>query len=153
VSFAVDTNVLLRSIDDGHIAQPIAKNGLFALRGRGEILSIFPQNLIEFWAVATRPVNNNGLGLSIARAEQEISSLKTLFALLPETPEIFSEWEKIVLQYRVSGKQAHDARLVAAMSVNNLTNLLTFNTDDFKRFAVITDSHPQTLLDDLKPDE
>ena len=148
MSFAVDTNVLLRSIDDGHVAQPIAEKGLLTLRDRGETLSIFPQNLIEFWAVATRPVSNNGLGLSVAQAEVEIISLKTLFALLPDTPEIFSEWEKIVLQYRVSGKQAHDARLVAAMLVHNLTHLLTFNTADFKRFSFITAVSPQAILSD-----
>jgi predicted nucleic acid-binding protein len=145
VSFAVDTNVLLRSIEDGQVAQPIAQNGLFTLRDRGQILSIFPQNLIEFWAVATRPITNNGLGLSIAQAEAELISLKTLFVLLPDTPEIFSVWEKIVLQYRVSGKQAHDARLVAAMRVHNLTHLLTFNTADFKRFSSITVVSPQAI--------
>jgi predicted nucleic acid-binding protein len=148
VSFAVDTNLLLRSLEDGHVAQPVAEKGLFALRDRGEIFSIFPQNLIEFWAVATRPVTNNGLGLSIAQAEAEVISLKTLFVLLPDTPEIFSEWEKIVLQYRVAGKQAHDARLVAAMRVHDLTHLLTFNTGDFKRFSFITAVSPQTILND-----
>ncbi len=148
MSFAVNTNVLLRSISDGHVAQPVAKNGLFALRDRGETLSIFPQNLIEFWAVATRPVANNGLGLSIAQPEQEIVSLKTLFALLPDTAEIFFEWEKIVLKYRVSGKQAHDARLVAAMTVHNLTHLLAFNSTDFNRFSTITAVSPQSAIDD-----
>jgi len=145
VSFAVDTNVLLRSIEDGQVAQSIAKNGLFALRDRGQTLSIFPQNLIEFWSVATHPVANNGLGLSITQAEVELTTLKTLFVLLPDTPEIFSEWEKIVLQYRVSGKQAHDARLVAAMRVHNLTHLLTFNTADFKRFSSITVISPEAI--------
>jgi predicted nucleic acid-binding protein len=88
------------------------------------------------------------LGLSVAQAEAEVISLKTLFALLPDTPEIFSEWEKIVLQYRVSGKQAHDARLVAAMRVHNLTHLLTFNTADFKRFSFITAVSPQNIFND-----
>jgi predicted nucleic acid-binding protein len=145
VSFAVDTNVLLRSIDDGHVAQAIAQTGLLALRSRGETLSNFPQNLIEFWAVATRPVITNGLGLSIAKAEEEIIRLKTLFALLPDIPEIFPEWERIVLQYQVSGKQAHDARLVAAMIVHDVGNLLTFNTTDFKRFTTITAVNPQSI--------
>ena len=151
MSFAVDTNVLLRSIDNGHTAQPIAQKGLLALRERGEVLSIFPQNLIEFWSVATRPVINNGLGFSIAKTEDEIISLKALFALQPDTSEIFSEWEKIVLQYQVSGKQAHDARLVAAMRVHNLTHLLTFNITDFKRFTTITAVSPQSLaLEDAR---
>lgn len=146
MSFAVDTNVLLRSIEKGHVGQLIAQKGLFALRDRGETLSIFPQNLIEFWAVATRPVINNGLGFSIVKAEEEVISLKTLFALLPDTPEIFSEWERIVLHYEVSGKQAHDARLVAAMSVHRLTHLVTFNTADFKRFTSIISVNPQSAL-------
>lgn len=146
--YAVDTNVLLRSIDVGHAAQSVAQDAMIQLRRAGQSLSVFSQNLIEFWAVATRPVTNNGLGLSIAQAEVEVISLKNLFPLLPDTPEIFSEWERIVLQYRVSGKQAHDARLVAAMRVHNLTHLLTFNTDDFKRFSFITAASPQTVLDD-----
>ena len=147
MSFAVDTNVLLRSIEHGHVAQPIAKNALFALRDRGEIVSVLPQNLIEFWAVATRPVINNGLGLTIAEAEIELINLKTLFALLPDTPEIFPAWERLVLQYQVFGKQVHDARLVAAMSVHNLTHLLTFNTPDFKRFTAITAVSPQSVIE------
>jgi len=146
VSFAVDTNVLLRSIDDGHIAQPIAQKGLFVFRDSGETLSIFPQNLIEFWAVATRPVANNGLGLNTAEAETELINLKKLFVLLPDTPDIFPEWERIVLQFKVSGKQAHDARLVAAMRVHDVTHLLTFNTDDFKRFTTIRAVNPQSIL-------
>jgi predicted nucleic acid-binding protein len=57
----------------------------------------------------------------------------------------FSEWERIVLQYQVSGKQAHDARLVAAMIVHDVTHLLTFNTADFKRFTTITTVNPQSI--------
>ena len=149
MSWAVDTNVLLRSTNVGDAAQPVAEAAMVAVRRSGESLSVFPQNLIEFWAVATRPFANNGLGLSIAQAEAQLSNLKSVFTLLDDTPEIFSEWERIVLQYKVSGKQAHDARLVAAMSVHNLTHLLTFNTDDFKRFTGITAINPQSfLLDD-----
>jgi len=146
VSFAVDTNVLLRSIDEGHSAQATAQNVLLSLRKQLETLSVFPQNLIEFWAVATRPKTNNGLGWSIERTEKELRSLRSLFVVLPDTDEIFPEWQKLVVQYRVSGKQAHDARLVASMNVHNLTHLLTFNTSDFKRFTSITAIDPQSLL-------
>jgi predicted nucleic acid-binding protein len=145
VSFAVYTNVLLRSIDDGHVAQPIAQKGLFALRDRGEILSIFPQNLVEFWAVATRPLANNGLGWSVDRAKQELASLKNLFVLLSDTDAILPEWERLVVFHLVIGKQAHDARLVASMLVHSVTHLLTFNTNDFKRFTEITVVNPQTI--------
>jgi predicted nucleic acid-binding protein len=145
VSFAVDTNVLLRSIDDGHVAQPIAQNGFLALRDRGEILSVFPQNLVEFWAVATRPIANNGLGWSVDRAEQELASLRNLFVVLADTEVILAEWERLVIHYRVIGKQAHDAHLVAAMIVHQVTHILTFNTDDFKRFSEITVVNPRNV--------
>jgi len=118
---------------------------MVTLRRGGEVLSIFPQNLIEFWAVATRPTINNGLGLSIAQTESQVNNLKAMFLLLNDTPEIFSAWERIVRQYRVTGKQAHDARLVAAMEVHNLTHLLTFNDRDFKRFTEITVVNPQNI--------
>ena len=145
MSWAVDTDVLLRTTDIGNAAQPIAEATLIALRRNGESLSIFPQNLIEFWAVATRPAVNNGLGLSIAQAESELNILKTMFVLLNDTPEIYSAWERIVIRYQVTGKQAHDARLVAAMELHNLSHLLTFNDNDFKRFTEITVVNPQNV--------
>ncbi|HSQ25088.1 MAG TPA: PIN domain-containing protein [Pyrinomonadaceae bacterium] len=145
MSFAVDTNILLRSIEDGHVAQPIAQNGLFGLRDRGEILSIFPQNLVEFWAVATRPIANNGLGWSVDRAKQELANLKNLFVVVADTEAILAEWERLVVLHRVIGKQSHDARLVAAMLVHGVTNLLTFNADDFKRYDEITVVNPQDV--------
>ena len=150
MSVGVDTNVLLRSIDDGHVAQPIARDGLFALRDRGEILSIFPQNLIELWAVATRPLANNGLGWDIDRAEQELAALKNLFVVLADTDAILGEWERLVIRHRVMGKQAHDAHLVASMLVHRVTHLLTFNDSDFKRFTEITVMNPNSLLDETQ---
>jgi predicted nucleic acid-binding protein len=116
------------------------------LLAREDELFVIAQNLIEFWAVATRPVATNGLGLTIVRAAQEITKLKTLFAILPDPVDILTEWEQLVVKHQVLGRQVYDARLVAAMTVHNLTHLLTFNTNDFKRFAVITATNPQAIL-------
>lgn len=145
MTFAVDTNVLLRSIDEGHPAQSVAQNALLQLRDRGETASIFPQNLIEFWAVATRPIANNGLGWSTERAEQELSGLKKLFVLLTDSDSILPEWETLVLRHSVIGKQAHDAHLVASMLVHGVPLLITFNDSDFKRFTEITVINPQDV--------
>jgi predicted nucleic acid-binding protein len=145
VSFAVDTNVLLRSIDDASVTQLVAQHGLLALRNNGETLFIFPQNLIEFWAVATRPTANNGLGWSIDRTAEELASLKHLFTVLADADAIFSEWEKLVVRHRVAGKQAHDARLVAAMLVHGVTHLVTVNAADFERYSEITIVNPQNI--------
>lgn len=141
----MDTNVLLRSIDVGHAAQPIAQNAMIRLGKDGELLSIFSQNLIEFWAVATRPIANNGLGLSITQTGEELTNLKRLFTLLPDTADILPEWEQLVVKHQVLGKQSHDARLVAAMIVHELTHLLTFNTEDFNRYSEIVVVDPATV--------
>jgi predicted nucleic acid-binding protein len=60
-----------------------------------------------------------------------------MFPLLPGTPAIFPVWESLVIQYQVSGKPAHDARLVAAMQVHGLTTILTFDKTGFSRYAGI----------------
>lgn len=145
MSYLADTNVLTRLALPKNPHQREAVRALRTLRRQKESLSIIPQNLIEFWAVATRPTVNNGLGLSVDDSAKEISKLKKVFVLLPDTADIFAEWERIVVQYQVSGKQAHDARLVAAMLVHNLTHLLTFNDGDFKRFTEITVVNPQSI--------
>lgn len=146
MSWAVDTNVLLRTTDVGDPAQSVAEGAIENLRLGGELLSIFPQNLIEFWAVATRSRANNGLGLSPSQAESQLGALKSMFVVLADRPEIFSEWERIVGLYQVIGKQAHDARIVAAMSAHGLTHLLTFNDRDFKRYNEISVVNPQEVI-------
>jgi predicted nucleic acid-binding protein len=46
----------------------------------------------------------------------------------------------------VKGKNAHDARLVAAMQRHGLTRLLTFNKPDFMRFPGINVYSPAEVL-------
>jgi predicted nucleic acid-binding protein len=143
--YLVDTNVLLRSIQQAHPMHADAKRAAATLTRQDQQLSIVAQNLIEFWAVATRPAVNNGLALSINDTAQHVAIFKRIFTLLADTPDIFPEWERLVDQHKVSGRQVHDARLVAAMKVHSVTHLLTFNTDDFKRYDKITVVNPQNI--------
>src|SRR2546423_840561 len=146
MSYLVDTNVLLRSIQKNHPMFQDADAAVKTLLHFGEILYVSSQNFIEFWAVATRPLASNGLGLTIKQAAHELNGLKTILSVLPDTPDILIEWEKLAIQYQVQGKQAHDARLVAAMMVHGVPHLLTFNMDDFKRYADITAVHPTSVV-------
>lgn len=145
MSYLIDTNILLRSIQKNHLMFKEADAAVKALLSFGEILYVSSQNLIEFWAVATRPLDSNGLGLMTAEAARELQGIKTIISILPDTPEILTEWEQLVIQHRVSGKQAHDARIAAAMKVHDITHLLTFNTDDFKRYTHIAAVHPASI--------
>jgi len=145
MSYLVDTNVLLRLVQKNSPMHPYARKAIIMLRRQGVSLCIVPQNLIEFWAVATRPISNNGLGLSIDEASQAIDKIKRIFVLYPDTPRILTEWENIVIKHQVKGKQVHDARLVAAMVTHKIRHLLTFNIDDFKRFSEIISVNPQSV--------
>ena len=146
MSTLVDTNVVTRCAQPTHpLCQPAA-DALTRLRQQGEELCLVPQNFYEFWVVATRPTAQNGLGLTPAQTQVELARLKALFTVRNDTPALFSEWEQLVVAFQVNGKNAHDARLVAAMSIHGITQLLTFNKPDFQRYHGITVVSPREVL-------
>jgi len=112
------------------------------LPSRGRDLHIVPQNLVELWVAATRPVEQNGLGMAPPAVAMELTRIKGMFDLLPDTPAIYPVWESLVTQYQVTGKPAHDARLVAAMLVHGLTAILTFDRTGFSRYSGIEVVNP-----------
>ncbi len=121
MSVALDTNILTRAAQPAHSSHKETLDALEVLRKQGESLCIVPQNLYEFWVVATRPLTVNGLAMSIVEAEAELASIKKLFHFLNDTQAVYAEWESLVLRYAISGKNAHDARIVAAMVVHGIT--------------------------------
>ncbi|MFN9672311.1 MAG: type II toxin-antitoxin system VapC family toxin [Microcystis sp.] len=103
------------------------------------------QVIIEFWVVATRPTEVNGLGWSVEQTRSMIDQLLARFPVLAESRQIFTNWLNLVTTNRVMGKRTHDVRLVAAMLANEITHLLTFNPSDFAGISSITITHPQDL--------
>ena len=100
-------------------------------------------NIAELWNAITRPIERNGLGLSVAEAEREVRAIETGMSLLPENELVYREWRRIVVQHRVIGVQVHDPRLAAAMYVHRITHILTLNVADFGRFEGLTSVHPE----------
>ena len=145
MNILLDVNVLLRLADPTSAAHAIAALAVSTLRAQGESLHIVPQSVCEFWAVATRPMANNGLGLSSGECLREVANVKGSFPLLDDKPTLFTEWEAVVTVFACHGKIAHDARYVAAMPTHGLTHLPTFNVNDFTRYAGITLLDPNTL--------
>ncbi len=133
----LDSNVLIRQFD---VASPQRAQALSSvedlIKAREDVI-IFPQVVIEFWSVATRPVNVNGLGWTPAQADAAINNLPSTIRLIPETPTIFEEWRRLVVTLGVLGKNVHDAKLVAAMNVHRISHVLTFNEADFRRYPGI----------------
>ncbi len=136
MSHLVETPLLLRLANTRDAQFKVAESAVERLRGRGEPLYIAPQNLIEFRNGATRPAEINGLGMTVAEAEAKAELYEAIFTLLPETPDIYPAWKALVKAAGVTGKQVHDARLVAICHVYGVTHILTFNVRHFARLAL-----------------
>ena len=135
--YLADTNFSLRFAFRQNSQHQTVRQAVRNLRKRGDRIFIIPQNCVEFWNVATRPVKNNGFGFSIDDADFFLRLVERVFPLLPDDARIHREWRKLVVNFGVSGVQVHDARIVAAMLVHQVSHILTFNTSDFARYSSI----------------
>jgi predicted nucleic acid-binding protein len=145
MSVLVDTNVLLRRTQPGHPQHAIAVESTARLLATGEPVCFTPQNISEFWCVATRPVASNGMGFSVDFTRGEVGKIERVLTLLPDSAAMSAEWKRLVVAHNVLGSKVHDARLVAAMNVHGVRRILTFNTGDFTRYQVAA-LHPSDVL-------
>jgi predicted nucleic acid-binding protein len=145
MSILTDTNILLRRTQPDHPSHMVAVESVAKLLAAAERVYFTLQNISEFWNVATRPLANNGLGFSVALALGELEKIERFLTVLPDVPAVYGEWKRLIVRHGVLGSKVHDARLVATMNVHGIRRILTFNTDDFKRYNVEA-IHPSSLL-------
>ena len=134
MDYLVDTNVLIQWGSRLAARHSVVRTALRLLRHDKYRLCVASQNLVEFWNVATRPADKNGLGMNPPVASSVLRMLERFFVLLPATPQIYQEWRRIVMEHQVLGVQVHDANLVATMRVHGISHILTFNSKDFARY-------------------
>jgi len=145
LSTLVDTNVLLRQFEPAHDHHGAAIAATMRLIESGETLQVAAQSIAEFWAVATRPVAQNGLGLDVALASSAIAEIERTFELLlSDEAMVYPYWKRLVAEQRVTGRRVFDARLVAVMLAHGIDRLLTFNAADFAGLGVPV-LEPQTV--------
>ncbi len=140
-----DTNILVRRINRYDSQHKETRIALRLLTEMGHRVCIVPQNIIETWNVATRPIEKNGLGLLPHQVLRIVASIEDTFTMLPEESGIYDSWKRLVGQYAVSGLKCYDARLVACASVHRIETILTFNGDDFLRYEGIKVLHPKEV--------
>lgn len=133
--YVPDTNNLLRFALRADPQHAVVLSAIRKLKSGGDKFYILPQTCVEFWNVCTRPTSRNGFGLSVQQANHSLRLVEKIFPLLPDDARVQQEWRKLVLNFGVSGVQVHDARIVAAMLVHQVTHILTFNTADFARYS------------------
>lgn len=143
--YLLDTNILLRASDRASPRYALAVNSVASLIAQGHECVITAQVLIEFWVVATRPLEVNGLGWSIEQTESKINRLISQFTLVEESELIFAHWLELVTRYQIKGKKTHDARLMAVAIAFSITHILTFNPKDFTKIKELTIVHPDDI--------
>jgi predicted nucleic acid-binding protein len=133
----LDTNIILRSKQPHSPEYSIVTQKISQWALAGEQLVISPQTIYEFYSVATRPIEVNGLGLTVQQTHSEMIQLQKAYHILPENEKILPLWIKLVTDSEIKGKKSHDARLVAFMQSHQIKQIYTLNTEDFKRFEAI----------------
>ena len=141
----LDSNILIRWVEPDQPDQIIVARALGRLQSEYADLCYTSQNLGEFWNALTRPTNRNGYGLSPAQAHLRARAVESKITLLPDTPDVHTEWRKLLVTHCVSGTQVHDTRLVASMHIHGVERILTFNKRDFARFPDIKTVNPADL--------
>ena len=68
------------------------------------------------------------------------------FTLLPDSPDAFQRWRRLVVAHEVKGAKVHDARLAAIMHAHGISQILTFNAADFRRYNDVTVLDPSSFL-------
>ena len=143
--YLTDTNILVRISQREDPSFVMIRAALSSLRDSGARLCFTSQNLAEFWNVCTRPAQQNGYGLSIVETDRRAELIESSFTLLPDTEQVHTVWRRLVVVHSVVGVKVHDARLVAAMHVQGIANILTLDEQDFRRYSGITVVHPRQV--------
>lgn len=135
MAYLLDTGILLRFVDSRDGLHPTVVEALAKLGDRQETLVITMQNISEFCNVLTRPISANGMGLSPSDAIEFIErDIEPICTVVADLSDAYDELKHLIRIYQVSGKQVHDARLVAMMLAWQIDNILTLNDRDFRRY-------------------
>ncbi|HEY1937796.1 MAG TPA: hypothetical protein VGJ33_07675 [Candidatus Angelobacter sp.] len=79
-SYLLDTNVLLRLYQPNSPEFSSIRRAVHSLHRASAALYYLSQNIIEFWNVSTRPIAQNGYGLSPAETNEVAEQIeKALF--------------------------------------------------------------------------
>lgn len=145
--YLLDSNVLLRLLQRNDPHHSTIRQAVRTLLARGDELCCAPQNIVELWNVSTRPATaRGGFGLTTAETDRRVRLIERVFTILEETPTVYQEWRRLVVDHSVMGVQVHDARIVAVMNVHGITHILTLNASDFSRYAGVVGVSPDEIV-------
>jgi predicted nucleic acid-binding protein len=133
----LDANVLLAATDDTRAEYARARQAFDEWPAQATTLYVSGQILREYLSVATRPQTQNGLGLSQVDSIGNVHALRERLHVLDENDKVATRLLSLLDTVACSGKQVHDANIVATMLVHGIDTLVTINVRDFSRFGEV----------------
>jgi predicted nucleic acid-binding protein len=138
----VDTNILVYANLAASPLHVLATERLSALDGQTTELWVSRQIMREYLAAMTRPDVVTAT-IPIASLTSDVRYFATRFLVAEEEPAV-TEWLlRLVERVPVTGRQIHDANIVATMQAWGIRRLLTHNAADLARFAQFVDVLPR----------
>jgi len=131
----VDTNVLVYA---NIIETPFHEQALAAINKAlkaGRTIWISRQVIREYLVTMTRPQTFENLPKTIVL--EQIDLFTKRFEVADDTPTVTRQLVKLLGEFKIGGKQVHDANIVATMLAYSIPCLLTHNIRDFQRFEEI----------------
>ena len=133
----LDTNVLLEATDEGR-PQHAGALGLFlTLPALGIDLFLATQVIREYLVVATRPAENNGLGMNPADALDNIRAFRQRTSVIADSEQAGEAFLALADRVHWRGKRLHDLQLLATAMTAGMNALITANPQDFPPDATV----------------
>jgi len=131
----IDTNILVYA---NVIETPFHEQTLAAINtahDAGRTIWISRQVIREYLVTLTRPqfFENLPRATVLKQVEQFIAR----FQVADDTASVSKQLVKLMSDFKIGGKQVHDANIVATMLAYDIPCLLTHNTKDFRQFGAM----------------
>ena len=134
-SIFIDSNILVYANNDLSSFCKPARTKLQATFANYDSVWINCQVIREFSVIATREMLNNSGKVDYLKLQKSIDQFNRDFQIADDDTTVTETLFKLMKATNTSGKQIHDANIIATMQVNGIDDLLTNNIKDFKRFS------------------
>ena len=133
----IDTNVLIYAIQADAPHHEASRRLIEAAQSGNPLACLFPQVLLEFFAVVTDP-QRLAAPASSDEGRDLVRRYSSLFPVLHPAPSAFDILISLVSKFGVRSQHIFDCHLVAQMMAAGIDTICTYNTKDFGGYPIAT---------------
>jgi predicted nucleic acid-binding protein len=146
----IDTNILVYAIQEDAPQHEASRRLVEAAQAGNPLACVFPQNLIEFFAVITDPRRLENPATT-AEALDLLEQFGTMLPVLQPSSDAPSRLTSLARSLEVRAQRIFDCYLVAQMEEVGVETICTYNTKDFTGYPVNVRT-PEEILKSLTGD-